>query len=249
MTTWDPDATTRLQQQISSLRDEGVVDMFERIVARVWKFNVDRHEPTEIGDTNRSLGINASENIRTLSLRERWKPDREANTVTERIHIDAPNDSLRVRAPGLTVRIMKSAAAPDLKEPRWDDAFNWKAESDVRLNATRSNMGGYNPFLIGPGGLFEDLFPPTGSVAQLREAFLIWSGGSDSPFTAGWLGFPTTGERPWLAIENLWWHGPGRSGALAGASDGVEPDGDSFTTREAPEPSIKLKRRDRASEQ
>lgn len=110
-------------------------------------------------------------------------------------------------------------------------------------------MEGYNPFSIGPGGLFEDVFPAHGSVDALRETFLVWAGGSDGPHTAGWLGYPTAGERPWLAFEPLWWHGPGQPSAHGGINDGAGPATDTFATREAPQPSVTLKRHDKSADQ
>ena len=219
--------------------------MIGRIVARVWKANVDRFEPSELGDTNRSLGITASENIRTLVIRESWAASNPA-CLGESVHVTAPNDSLLVRAAGVKLHVMKSAPAVTLAEPRWDTDFTWTGESDVRIAAAAANAAGYNPYRI-EGGLFEDMFPAAGNVSQLREAFLVWAGGSASPFTGGWLGLPTLGDLPWLAVENLWWHGiDGMPGAR---SDYGVPVGDMFSDKEAPSPLVSLKTRPRTAEQ
>jgi len=247
MDLWDGAAHDRLKQIVADLRGEGVLDLFERLVARVWKFNVDRHEPSEIGDTNLSLGITAKENITSLVVREAWMTGNSGD-LSESVHVSVSKGSLLVRAAGVRVRMMKSAASPTLREPRWDSDFIWENESDVRAAAAASNRDSYNPFIIGPGSLFENIFPPTGSVEQLRETMLVWAGGSDSPFTGGWLGLPTMGERPWLAVENLWWHELDADGRIPLGGDKT-PDADTFSNREAPKPSITLKPRPKTAEQ
>src|ERR1022692_3884140 len=100
MSSWDAASQERLGDIVAGLRAEGVVDMIERIVARVWKANVDRFEPRELGDTNRSLGITASENIRTLVIRESWTAGNPA-CLGESVHVTAPSDSLLVRGAGV----------------------------------------------------------------------------------------------------------------------------------------------------
>jgi hypothetical protein len=248
MTSWDAEAHERLKHITASLREEGVLSLFERTVARVWKFNVDRFEPSEIGDTNLSLGMTAKENITTLILREAWTAGNPAG-LGDRVHVTVSNGSLLVRAGGVRVRVMKSAATPILTEPGWDSGFSWQSDSDIRREAAASNMKGYNPFVIGPGGLFDDMYPPNGSVDQLRETILVWAGGSTSPYTGGWLGFPTLGERPWLAVEKLWWHEAGSALRDTRPGDLDAFEGDTFADRQPPKPEITLKPRPKTAEQ
>ncbi len=54
MTGWDGAALARLEAVAADLRAAGVVDLLEERVSRVWRYNVDRYEPTEIGDTPRA---------------------------------------------------------------------------------------------------------------------------------------------------------------------------------------------------
>jgi hypothetical protein len=76
---------------------------------------------------------------------------------------------------------------------------------------------------------------------------LVWAGGSNSPFTGGWVGLPVLGERPWLAVQNIWWHKPG---AMVPASDESEgPASDTFSARDMPSPLVSLKQRPRTAEQ
>ncbi len=245
MSSWDAASQERLRNIVAELRAEGVVDMLERVVARVWRVNVDRYEPSELGDTNRSLGITACENIRTLVMRERWAASNPAG-LGDSVRVTAPNDSLLVEAAGVKLHVMKSAPAIRLTEPRWDTDFTWSGESDVRVAAAAANTAGYNPYRA-EGGLFEDLFPAVGNVSQVRETFLVWAGGSESPLTGGWLGLPTLGDQPWLAVENLWWHGadsmPGSRMEQAVAALDV------FSDRAVPRPMVSLKARPRTAQQ
>ena len=245
MSSWDATSQERLRNVVAGLRAGGVIDMFERIVARVWKVNVDRYEPSELGDTNRSLGITASENIRTLVMRQSWAASNPAG-LADSVHVTAPNDSLLVEAAGVRLHVMKSVPAIGLTEPRWDTDFTWTGESDIRVAAAAANTAGYNPYRI-DGGLFEDLFPAVGNVSQLRETFLVWAGGSESPFTGGWLGLPTLGDQPWLAVENLWWHG---ADSMPGSRTEEDvPDMDVFSDKAAPLPLVSLKVRPRTARQ
>src|ERR1700722_8371994 len=172
MTNLDVATQERLTEIISTLRETGVIDLFERIIARVWKINVDRFEPNEVGDTNRSLGITATENIRSLVLRESLLAGNPAG-LARHVRVTAPNDSLLVQVGSIRLHVMKSAPAIALAEPRWSTEFTWKGESDVRVEAATANTAVYNPFLAVPGGLFEDLLPPPNSAANLREVSLI----------------------------------------------------------------------------
>ncbi|HYS31044.1 MAG TPA: hypothetical protein VEM58_02175 [Streptosporangiaceae bacterium] len=239
--TWsDPAAEARLKDIIAGMRAAGVIDMFERIVAHVWKVNVDRFEPSEIGDTNRSLGITATENIRTLVLRESWTASNPAG-LGNRVHVTAPNDSLLVEAAGARLRVMKCPPAITLSEPRWDTDFRWQAESDVRLEAAAANAAVCNQFLAVPGGLFENMEQPAEWAAQLREVILVWAGGSNNPLTGGWIGLPTVGDRPWLAVQSVWRHGTGAT--TSGERDSDAPVSDVFSEKDAPSPVVSLKQR------
>lgn len=245
MSSWDAESQERLRDIVAVLRREGVVDMFERIITRVWKVNVDRYEPSELGDTNRSLGITASENIRTLVMRQSWAASKPVG-LGDSVRVSAPNDSLLVEAAGVRLHVLKSAPAIGLAEPRWDTEFAWTGESDVRLAAAAANTAGYNPYRV-EGGLFEDLLPAVGNVQELRETFLVWAGGSESPFTGGWLGLPALSDRPWLAVENLWWHGA--DSAPGSRREDDVPGVDVFSDKAVPRPLVSVKMRPRTAQQ
>lgn len=106
--------------------------------------------------------------------------------------------------------------------------------------AARDNYEQYVP--VGVDDLFAGTLPPVGAAELLQNVFLVWAGGSDSPLTAGWLGFPTLGDLSWLAVEPLWWDQPGDlvRGQQAPRQQG--PDEDSFSSRPVPQPAVALKR-------
>jgi hypothetical protein len=235
---WDPEAYARLQLVAVSLREEGVVELLQQLVRKVWAYNVDRHEPAEIGDTNRSLGVAASENIRSLVLREANAPLRQGS-LGKSVRISTADNSLVIHAAGIRLRVLKAPAAALLNEPKWDGDFDWEGESEVRLVAARENHEGYVP--VGVDDLFTGSLPPSGAADLLQNVFLVWAGGSDSPLTAGWLGFPTIGALPWLAVERLWWDQPGDYGRAQQVPRRQGPDDDSFSSRPVPQPAVALK--------
>lgn len=246
MTLWELAAQERLTEIATLLRAEAVLDMFERNIGRVWKVNVDRFEPSEIGDTNRSLGITAAENIRSLIVREAWDATNPAG-LGSAVKVTAPNDSLLVEVAGVRLHLMKGTPATTLTEPNWDLDFRWAGESDVRRDAASSNAACVGNYLAVPGGLFEDEPPGTGAAGRLREVMLVWAGGSNSPFTGGWIGLPVLGDRPWLAVQNAWWHKPGAAGPGSRESEGLAVD--TFSARDVPSVAVALKQRSRTAEQ
>jgi hypothetical protein len=144
------------------------------------------------------------------------------------------------------VHLMKSSPSPSLREPNWELEFNWAGESDVRRDAAAANAACLGTYLAVPGGLFEDEIPGRDNAARLQEVMLVWAGGSNSPHTGGWLGLPVLGERPWLAVQNIWWHKPGAE--TSGSSGGEGLAEDNFSMRDLPKLAVSLKRRAKAAE-
>lgn len=130
---WDPEAYARLQLVASLLRDDGVVDLLHEVVRQVWKYNVDRHEPSLIGDTNRSLGFTTSENIRSLVPREVNTTFRREG-LAESVRVSTAGNSLLIHAAG--------GPAPRGQSPGVDRA-NRAPLGRVRLGERkRSSIGG-----------------------------------------------------------------------------------------------------------
>lgn len=241
MDQWDPAAGERLQDIVGQLRAAGVIDVLEKTIAYVWRANVARYEPSDLGDTARALGVTATENIRELMLRERWSPTR-SGTLGQDVHVTAPNDSLLIVSAGVSIRSKKASSMVTLAEPKWND-FEWTNESDVRKAAARNNRARYNPLQIGSGTLFDGVLPVEGDPNALCDAVLVWAGGSSEPHTGGWIGLPTlSADRPWLAVQRVWWHqDDGGDAQREPHRPTDDPDSDTFERRPIPRPEIRVK--------
>lgn len=248
MDQWDPAAGERLQDIVGQLRAAGVIEVFEQTIAHVWRANVARYEPSDLGDTTRSLGVTATENIRELMLRQRWSPA-QSGDLGQDVHVTAPNDSLLIVSSGVNIRSKKAMSMVNLAEPNWD-GFDWTNESDVRQAAARNNRARYNPFQIGSGTLFDGVLPVEGNPKALCDVLLVWAGGSSAPYTGGWIGLPTLGaDRPWLAVQRLWWHRDDGNGTWRKPCRPTDPDVDTFERRPFPQPEIRVKPRRQTAEQ
>ncbi len=245
---WDPAAGERLQEVVEQLRAAHVIDVLERTVSLVWRANTARYEPSDLGDTPRSLGVTAAENIRERTLRERWSPTGKGDFGQD-VHVTAPNDSLLVESGGVSLRVMKAPPMVTLAEPSWGD-FVWANESDVRKAAARNNRARYNPFHVGSGTLFDGVFAAEGDPRALCDVALVWAGGSSSPYTGGWVGLPTlSADSPWLAVQRIWWHRSDDRGAQRDRSRPTDSDPDTFERRPLPQPEIRIKPKPKTAEQ
>jgi hypothetical protein len=245
MTSWDVKAAAHLKTIAVQQRRDGVVEMMHEIIGHVWNGNVDRFEPGVMGDTNKSLGGTAAENISTLTLRTMVDPRRW--DLSDAVRAGAPQGSLLVAARGINMHVVKAPATKVLRNPDFD-AFSWTGGSETRAAAANANALKYNPW-VGPGSLFEGLIDAKGSAEALTEVFLVWAGGSDAPNTAGWLGVPTTGDRPWLAVEQLWWDETGTGPSRRLIDTPQSSAGASFSDGTAPELQVQLKPRPKTAEQ
>jgi hypothetical protein len=238
MTVWDQPAVDRLEVIAADLQAVGVLDLFERLVARTWRYNCQRYEPAEAGDTPRSLGVTASENLRVQVLREVMAP---TSAWAERgVVATAPENSLLVQACGVNLRQMKAPASPS-RFPAWQE-FTWSRESETRLSSAEANTRTYGAEGVPPG---QEVLPgilPSGDPAALRHVLLVWSGDVETGRTAAWLGLPVLGDYPWLAVRRLWWHEDGVS-LLDRAGHRASPSPESFADRPQPVPRIALKPR------
>lgn len=208
---WDPRVEDWLDDVVRRLHALGVTDLLEDLVARVWERNVDRHDPEHAGDTATSLGITSSENLRTLLLRE----------AEERAHrgvlVTAPQNSVVIAAAGVLVHLMKVPDArdddhhPDAPAPPPDwTSTRWSGASEVRQGAATENAQLYEPRPEHQWGQtwLEGLGPGADDPRRLRHLVLVWSGDPVAATTTGWLAVPYAGPQPWLAVHQLWRHGP-----------------------------------------
>ncbi|MDF2979710.1 MAG: hypothetical protein K0S40_4438 [Actinomycetospora sp.] len=179
---WDAQVTAWLDEVLVGLRATGLVELVERTVAGVWERNVDRHDPVVAGDTATSLGITASENIRTLLLRED-----QATWAARGVAITSVQQALVLRAAGLRVLLMKADAAA----PAWSTT-RWETESDVRRLAAEENAARYEP-------------PPEHQTGQFWWPGLGRPGRRDDGGPAGRALRRPAGQ---LAVATVWRHGP-----------------------------------------
>jgi len=194
----------------------GVLDVLQELAGRVWRTNLDRYEPSRLGDDATSLGITSSRNLCNLAVRE----FEDVPGVVAR-----DRNTLEVCYGG---RMLHTSKAPS-SSPTWDvQSISW-ITSEVRSDGAAANTAAY---VSRAGTLFEDA---TVSAAQgvgpdgLRHLHLVWQGLEDGT-TRSWVGFPCAGVQPWFVVRLL----EERAGAAAtvgvdrGGSPGPGPDFDAL---------------------
>jgi hypothetical protein len=186
----DHAAETLLKSVIAEWRGDGPLDDLERVVQDVWRTNVARHEPA-LGDDTISLGLQSARNICNRAVDElRGRPG-----VVVRGGL-----TLDVRFAGRTLHVGKATPDPSRGWSVW--SLDW-ASSDVRDDAARANWACYQPHT---GTLLETLPPLPGQpvdVETLRYLHLAWQGFVDDGHCRAWLGFPSAGPQPWIAVLPL----------------------------------------------
>jgi hypothetical protein len=241
---WDERVAVWLGDRVEALRELGLVEFFQRHTRTSWRNNIDRYEPTDAGDTPRSLGVTQSENLRELVLRA-FRDNQDA-WADRGVSMSAPQQSLLVRAAGLSLHPMKSRDNHQ-QEPSWS-TWRWTESSNVRLAAARDNRVRYTPDLPGhqwtlPGMGAELHRDPT----VLRHAAIVYCGDLTTGRTAGWMAVPSADQdgtechEPWMAAVNLWWDEgtPESRGTRPGAPDAA--DDQPFDARPMPAPAVSLK--------
>jgi hypothetical protein len=220
----DHAAEMLLASVIAEWRNDGPLGDLEHVVQDVWRTNVVRHEPA-LGDDSISLGLQSARNICNRAVRQlRGKP---GVVVHGGLTLD-------VRFRGRTLHVGK--ATPDLSRTWSVWSVDW-ASSDVRDEAAAANWACYQPFT---GTLLESLPPLPGQpldVEALRYLHLAWQGFVDEGHCRAWLGFPSAGPQPWIAVLPLFDTADGerRNPDLA-PRDRIGTSGPSFD--QIPEPSL-----------
>lgn len=215
--------------------------MLEKHVQAVWRRNVDGHDPL-LGDTSLSLGIDCSENLRELVVRNCagagsvWCQRGVATSVTDR--------SLRLDVAGVRLGLMK-APPSSARTPDWTaSSFHWGQESDVRRTAAERNTSAYRPCESDQPyrqlALAVEVKKP--AATEMRDFLVVWSGQVEPALTAGWLGLPSLVQPGWFAVELLWWDEPGVEGVRRHDED-LPSDVDSFADLPTPQPNVTLKNR------
>ena len=140
---WDTQVTDWLDDVLAAVRATGLADLVEATVAGVWERNVDRYDPVVAGDTATSLGITASENIRTLLLRtgaDEW--------AARGVVVTSVQQALVLRVGVRRVLLMKVADRrldPGEADGHDWSGIRWDAASDVRRLAAEDNAARYEP--------------------------------------------------------------------------------------------------------
>lgn len=198
---WDPAAAAHVDEVAQALRDCGALEAFSSQLRAVWRDNLDRYEPGALGDTVRLLGQMCAENLASRMMRDRhaWQ--------VRGIEVDYPSNSLLLTFQGRRLHVVKVPQADSL-HPDWT-AFHWASASNVRFQAAEANSRVFATPHLEPD--VDPLFPAQqagyepADVDAVDEFFLVWAGDLRSDaLTAGWLGAPSTGPRPWLAVTPLW---------------------------------------------
>lgn len=238
MIVWDERVAGWLLGKADELREAGVVELFQGLVGRTWRRNVEGFDESA-GDTATSLGVTQAENLRELSLRE--FRDHRALWVGRGVEVSAPDQSLLVNAAGLALHPMK-ARNNTQQDPAWA-ATRWSEQSEVRHDAARDNRARYTP-------VFEPTLPDMESLGArdpgtMSHAMVVYCGGLRTGRTAGWLAVPSAdkdgAERhlPWMAAARLWWD----EGDLQGKASHPDstPSPTRFDSQPAPEAPVTLK--------
>jgi len=263
MKQWDSAAAERLDVLVADLRARGVVDVARDLADKVWRANLQRYEPRELGDTTRWLGMSAAGDLTQLLGRHY-----AGANVRDSTGVSAcwPDGALVLKAGGVRMHVMKAPASP-LRTPAWG-AFAWStADSQSRLLSARRNSAQYAPadsdqdgrppmlsrpeeclrLDSGLAGQQDPLWGPGEDPARLCDVMLVWSGEQEHAVTAGWLGLPSEGSPPWFAVAPLWWDEAPLVQAVYPEPFSNNPTGDTFNTRPQPQLDLGLKRRPAAS--
>ncbi len=250
MSLWDSAAAERLERVVADLRAAEVVEVFRDLTREVWRTNLSRYEPSELGDTVQWLGFSSWVNLSQLTFRH--YAGREQGHESE-VSAYWRDQSLLVEACDVRLQMVKSSPSSS-RLPMWS-SFTWSAaDSQIRRRAAQRNSAAYLPTASDQDGRAPTLGQgnePTlwgapSDLAELRDVMLVWSGDPTNGLTAGWLGFPSIGVPPWFAIAPLWWdEHDERSDA---SSCPISPD-DKGTFSDRPEPALNLGLRKGSTEQ
>ena len=99
----------------------GLTVLMRDLVREVWRTNVDRYEPDELGDNARTLGFQCSENLSTRIERRTHGHDLETiRWDIPGLTVSKPNGALRMRVRPHPFYVMKAPMVA-VRQPGWDD--------------------------------------------------------------------------------------------------------------------------------
>lgn len=209
-----------LSEVIDRWNTSGILPVLEEVIRKVWLDNTDRHDPAA-GDDALTLGVQSARNIVNVTIRQ--------FTDHPRVEADQPNNSLRVRHGGRTLRVYKLPGNSIDVDPH---SASWDA-SDTKLSGPHANsIGTPQSFLDYPEG--ADAFANTVPSGP-EYLHLVWAGDPDTGQVAIHVGFPRDDEdggSPWFAVEEIYRDKQAR----AGRPSGRVPNGSTRFDELAPHP-------------
>lgn len=218
-----------------------MVTYLHEAVQEMWRANLDRYEPDDLYDDSVTLGMGSARN---LNNRVRIEVPRDEALTRAGVHIQLERNAVVVRTSAGNLRLVK-APLRSRRSPNFGTDFRWN-DTEGRLLAAQRNAAMYSPSpLSGRGDTLFDLPEETDAskaIERCRDIFVVWAGELESGLTAGWLGLPTVGALPFIAVTQIWRDEPLQS-------SGAEPvpvDPSSYATfgnRPAPTPIVTLKPR------
>ncbi|GAA2027536.1 hypothetical protein GCM10009756_18690 [Pseudokineococcus marinus] len=242
----------RLGQVAADLHEVGVVTQVATLARSTWSTNLERHEP-ELGDTPLLLGLQCAENL-AQRVHRHYRALRPAPgshgpaSGTTAVTVSFVERALIVKAAGVELQLRKAPAGGGLV-PDW--AAMSHADGVHRLAAADANSLAYRPEASDQDGRpstlpSEDALWPLGDAGALRQVSLVWAGTEDGARTSGWLGFPSSGDIPWFAVQPLWWDEAGQDPGSRRRESSRTSDG--FADRPAPTPVLRPRTQPRESE-
>ena len=195
----------RLQAIVNTCTEVGLVEAWQGLIQEVYRNNLERYEPEELGDTPRSFGSQCYENFKERCVRrfrrdERDRPD--AHWYIQGLSVATPMNVLTFEFEDAHFVTMK-VPYEQKRHPNWDGGVDWTQGSQVRasLAAKNSEVLQYRTPAVGA----VPLFAHPGSPGTVQNFMLLWGGEANAALTAGWLAVPVLGDRPFIAHQKLWW--------------------------------------------
>lgn len=205
----DAAAQALLDEVVAEWTDGDVLGVVRDLVPVVWRNNLDRYEPVELGDDATTLGIQSSRNLCNLAVRGlHGVPNVRAR--------DAKTLEVTYRG-----RVLHAGKVTSRSETWQVSSVDW-SQSEVRTTSAEANSKAYMPVA---GTLFENAGALPGQPIDprvLRHLQLMWQGFDDGG-TRTWVGFPRAGEDAWFAVILLDDNRGGRGGRPIDGETPVPP--------------------------
>lgn len=226
-----------LDERRSHLAKVGLLGAVQSLVQDVWRTNQDRHDEAALGDTARSRGVTASENLRERAMR----PISEGGLAADGVGwvVSVRRQTLRLETDFGALLTMKVPCADDRRVPEWAHV-SWET-SVVRREMAQRNTHLLSMVAGAPGqGLLDAVqMSPTGSVSGI-DAMIAWSGSPTSTLTSAHLIAPVLGAEPVIAVVPLWYD---EASSSTGEVAPTHNSGQRYDQIVGVEPSLRLKPR------